>query len=362
MSLVNSHDGWSPLEEVIVGTPYHLGYSNDVSFKLFFWNGLRMKANASVDGPWTISEGSDFEVRLTEECAEDTAALVSVLENEGVVVRRPEELKECVEFSTPEWSSALEHSVMPRDPFIVIGDEIIETAPLVRSRVFEWQLYQELFTEYFLSGARWTVAPRSRLLPENFDYSYVRSRGYEERVPEQLRYEIMFDGAQILRAGRDLVFNCSTENHRMGLTWLRRHLGDDYRVHEINITDNHLDAEIAALRPGVLLLNDKLDVGKLPEFLRSWKVIRHVPKRVQIAPGSFSGRPVLASSYLGMNVLSLDEQKILVEESETDLIRDLEAAGFTPIPCRWRHGRLIAGSFHCMTLDIRRSGTLQDYS
>jgi glycine amidinotransferase len=362
MSLVNSYDGFTPLEEVVLGWPYHLGYDDDVSFRLFFWNGLRMKANASVDGPWTVGKGSDFELRLAEECAEDTAALAAVLEQQNVTVRRPRLVEEPVEFSTPDWSSALEHSVMPRDPFIVIGDEIIETPPLVRSRMFEWQLYQSLFTEYFRSGARWTVVPRSRMLPENFDFSYVAERGWSGPVPAEPDHQIMFDGAQILRVGRDLVFNTSTENHRMGVTWLRRHLGDGYRVHEISITDNHLDAEIAVLRPGVLLLNEKLDVERLPKFLQGWKVIRHHPVRVPIAPNSFGGRPVLASAYLGMNVLSIDEEKILVEENEKELITDLEDAGFTPIPCRWRHGRLIAGSFHCMTLDIRRRGSLVDYS
>lgn len=362
MSVVNSHNSWSPLEEIVVGGPYHLGYEDDVSFKLFFWNALRMSINPSVYGPWSIDEGSEFEKRLRDEMAEDVDGFIGLLEEAGVTVRHPDEVAEAATIQTPNWTASTEHSVMPRDMFIVVGDEIIETAPMVRSRYLESHLYKRLFTEYFKQGARWTVAPPSRLLAENFDYEYVKSLGFAEEVPENLFHEIMFDGAQIMRFGRDLVFNCSTENHRMGRQWLQRHLGDGFRVHEVEVTDSHIDAKAVALRPGVLLLHHKVSVDQLPKFLRDWKVITYTPPVKNLVPGSFGGRPVLASALLGMNVLSLDEDRVMVEASETELMKDLQANGFTPVPCRWRHGNLIGGGFHCMTLDIRRRSTLEDYS
>ena len=63
-----------------------------------------------------------------------------------------------------------------------------------------------------------------------------------------------------------------------------------------------------------------------------------------------------------MNVLSLDEERVLVDDREPELMSLREGRGFTPIPCRWRHGRLIGGGVHCRTLDVRRRGTLEDYS
>jgi glycine amidinotransferase len=128
----------------------------------------------------------------------------------------------------------------------------------------------------------------------------------------------MFDAAQILRFGQDLIFNASTENHRIGARWLSRHLRGRNRVHVVGITDNHIDASVEVIDDGV---------------------------------------PLLASQSIGMNVLSLDEHHVVVQDIQLPLIRNLERKGFTPVPVRWRHGRSLGGGFHCATLDIRRDST-----
>ncbi|MCC8242876.1 hypothetical protein [Saccharothrix luteola] len=35
VSPVSTHNEWDPLEEIIVGTPYHLDYHGDRSFRIF---------------------------------------------------------------------------------------------------------------------------------------------------------------------------------------------------------------------------------------------------------------------------------------------------------------------------------------
>jgi N-dimethylarginine dimethylaminohydrolase len=62
-----------------------------------------------------------------------------------------------------------------------------------------------------------------------------------------------------------------------------------------------------------------------------------------------------------MNVLSLDEEHVVVQDIQVPLIRNLEKAGFTLIVVRWRHGRSLGGGFHCVTLDVRRTGDLEAY-
>jgi glycine amidinotransferase len=351
-----SHNEWSPLQEVIVGTPYHLDYHADLSFQLFFQQNIPRIA----EGPAARSAANRLfrnvrpSNKMRDECLEDIAGFMKVLEDYGAVVRRPNVLTTLPTVKTPYWEAPMGHALMPRDLFLVLGDEIIETSPAVRARYFESDLYKELFTEYFNRGAKWTLAPRSRLLDRNFDFSYAISHGFTGTVPGDPFYELMFDGAQVMRFGCDLVFNVATENHRMGARWLNRHLGEDYRVHMVEITDNHIDASLVPLRPGVLLMHESVQASSLPEPLRKWDVIRYswIDKPIEVIE---EGVPFLASQSIGMNVLSLDEQHVVVQDIQEALIKDLEEKGFIPVPVRWRHGRSLGGGFHCVTLDIRRN-------
>ncbi|MER7419053.1 hypothetical protein ABT346_20105 [Micromonospora peucetia] len=360
LPIINSHNGWSHLEEVIVGEPYHLAYHDDVSFRLFFCANLDSTTDPSITEPWVVPD-SPGERRLAAEMAEDQAEFVALLRREGVNVRQPDPRPEPSLIKTPDWQTLAGHSVMPRDLFLVVGNEVIETPPMVRSRYLETDLYKRLLTEYLNKGAAWTVAPRSRLRPENFDYEYALLNGYRGPVPDKQCHEPMFDGAQTVRLGRDILFNCSTENHRMGMRWLAGQLGANYRIHEINVVDNHIDTRIVPLRPGTLLLHHTVTMDQLPDFLHKWDVIRYTPPADDLVPGVYDPRPILAAPSLGMNVLSLDEQRVVVAEDQTTLIKDLANAGFTPVTCRWRHGRVTGGSFHCMTLDVRRRSVLESY-
>jgi glycine amidinotransferase len=62
-----------------------------------------------------------------------------------------------------------------------------------------------------------------------------------------------------------------------------------------------------------------------------------------------------------MNVLSLDEQTVVVETSERGLHEFLSRWGFECVPVDFRHVYTFGGSFHCTTLDVRRRGALQAF-
>lgn len=353
-SPVSTYDEWGRLEEVIVGTPYHLNYDDDRSFRIFFHLN-RGTMNSSGDMRKLKPSNT-----MREEALEDLAELEQIFDDFGVVVRRPEVMESVERIASPNWQAMAGHALMSRDIFLVVGEEIIETSPMMRARYFESDGYKELFHEYFAAGARWTVAPKSRLLDRNFDTAYLREHGYREESTEDPFHEIMFDGAQVVRMGKDLLFNVSSENHVMGARWLQQHLGSDYRVHTTRITDTHIDGMLLPLRPGLLLARSTIDVELLPKPMQSWDIIRYdwLDEQFEVEQ---EGRPLLASQSIGMNVLSLDEEHVLVQDIQEPLMRDLERHGITPVSCRWRHGRSMGGGFHCVTLDIRRQGGLEDY-
>lgn len=359
---VNVYTEWGPLREIVLARCENTGpIEMDLTFRLFYNDYVGKILDRGV---------LEIPARFVEERRADLDAFEGVLRQLGVRVLRPRPLVEVKRFVTPEFEGLTCPVNNPRDQVLVVGDEIIETPGLMRSRYFENDLLKELFLEYFERGARWTVAPRPTMRDEAFDYSYVQAGGKNascwetvENRPE--RHEIMFDGAQCMKFGRDLVMNVSTDNHRLGARWLRRHLGDRLRVHEVSITDHHIDGMFVPLRPGTLLINpstmlDKME--RLPPVLQTWDVLV-LPERDDSAYSADT--TFLASDNIPVNVLPIDGEKVIVFDIEglaySKLCRVLEQNGFEPIPIRLRHSRLFGGGAHCATLGMVRDGGPEDF-
>jgi glycine amidinotransferase len=62
-----------------------------------------------------------------------------------------------------------------------------------------------------------------------------------------------------------------------------------------------------------------------------------------------------------MNVLSIDPETVVVEAHETALIEALTDWGFHCLPVDFQHVYSFGGSFHCVTLDVARTGSNGSY-
>ena len=163
------------------------------------------------------------------------------------------------------------------------------------------------------------------------------------------------------RCGRDIFIQRSHVTNDSGIEWIRRHLGDAYRLHKVEFADDraiHIDATFVPLAPGKIMVNPDRPIKALPEIVRrsEWELL----------PAPRSTMPESHPQYrwfrwLSMNVLSLDERRIIVEANEEPLIRQLRDWGFDPIPCHFRKCYRYGGSFHCATVDVRRRGGLESY-
>ena len=55
-----------------------------------------------------------------------------------------------------------------------------------------------------------------------------------------------------------------------------------------------------------------------------------------------------------MNLLSVNEDLVIVDENQIELIKTLLRYDIDSIPMPMRHARTLGGGFHCVTLDLKR--------
>ena len=347
MPVVWSCNEWDPLEEIIVGNPLRARFPTaDPSTRLAEF------PDRSVED---IPQGQ-FPQQVIEETEEDLDAFVAVLEDQGVTVKRPEIWPHDAEFSTIHWKSQGYYNYCPRDILLVIGDHIIETPNVIRSRSQETFSYRAMMVDYLKSGAKWFSAPKPMLLDSLFDVDRKR--------PTPRNDEPAFDAANVLRLGRDLIYLVSATGNELGGQWLQTILGDDFRVHFLKDVyfGSHIDSTFSALRPGLVLCNPgRVSDETLPEILKQWDVIYSPPME---NTGRYDAEYLsksIGSKWIDMNVLSISQDLVVVDRSQTALIKLLERHGLDVIPLKLRHSKMLGGGFHCVTRDIRRTGSLERY-
>lgn len=346
MTKVNSYTEWGDLREVILG---RVEQARVPSIKGHDIHCVDYANYDSVDN----LPGGYYPQQVLEETMEDLDQIERQLTNLGIKVFRPSPLLTDTVVKSPYWTSDGYYMYCPRDSVLIVGDTIIETPMPLRARFFETYSLRDIFRNYFIDGSRWISAPK----PELLDPLYNRT---DLTKPTLTEYEIAFDAANIIKCGADLFYLVSNSGNRMGAKWLQNTLGDRYRVH---VLDNvyayvHLDTTIMPLRPGVVLLNPaRVNEKNLPEYFKSWTKIWcedpiATPYLEDWAP---------ASPWLGMNVLSINEKLVMVEQRQINLIKQLENNGFEILPVSLRHCRTLSGGPHCITLDTVRNDEYGDY-
>ncbi|MGF1621024.1 MAG: amidinotransferase [Rhodomicrobiaceae bacterium] len=348
MSKVWSCNEWDPLEEIVVGNPLGARFpAPDLSTQITEYPDRQLSE---------IPRGP-FPDQIIEEAEEDLNLFVEVLEELNVTVRRPETWPHDARFSTIHWETEGYYNYCPRDVFLVIGDQIIETPNVIRGRSQETFSYREMLLDYMKAGAKWYSAPKPMLLDSLFE-------GYDPEKPVPHDHEPAFDAANVLRFGYDLLYLVSATGNEMGGQWLQTVLGDDFRVHFMKDVyyGSHIDSTFVALRPGLVLCNPaRINEDTLPEMFRKWDVIYSPPME---NTGRYSPdylAKCIGSDWIDMNALSISPDMVVVDKDQTQLIRLLEKHGLDVVPIKLRHSRMMGGGFHCITLDTRRRGKMERY-
>jgi glycine amidinotransferase len=356
MSIVNSHNGWDPLEEIIVGSVVgaaQIGFEPGVSAYYPNKGDRRPKAI-----PRSVKDIDLAQAQLDN--------LAKVLEGEGVIVRRPTPMDFAKSVKTPTFEvSSQNASACPRDVLLVVGDQIIEAPMAFRARFFEYLPYRELVKEYFLNGARWSAAPKPSMSDALYvkDYSTEGRHFHADEHPALTEFEPCFDAASFARCGRDLFYQPDLVTNDFGARWLARHLGQEYRIHRVRFDDGrppqHIDGTMVPLRPGLVMVNpERPAIGDDLKIFKDngWELVEAAPSLAR----KRSAIPEV-SNWISMNVLNINEETIIAEEQESTMIKLLETFGFRVIGLPFSHVYPFGGSFHCCTVDIRRRGDLRSY-
>jgi len=335
--MISVNNEWGKLNEVFVGTidnanmPQHNVDLHSINYA--------DKINIPYD------ECGRFDDVVYEETYEDLEKLVTLLTDCGIKVKRPKSIKTNKSISNGFWNTDQYYTFCPRDTVTVIGNTILEAPMTLRSRQFETYCFRDQFIEYMNEGAKWISAPKPILNDDSYQRDDLSKLTLTEREP-------VFDAANILRSNNDILYLVSNTGNKLGGKWLQNLLGDQYKVHilENMYSYSHLDSTIALLREGLCLLNpERVNENNMPEMLKSWDKIWS-PPMVDIGYHKVER----ASVWVGINLLSIDENTVIVDNRQTELIKELKKYNIDALDCKLRHSRTLGGSFHCVTADMIR--------
>lgn len=323
--MINSYDSWSQLEEVWLGDVYPVEWYEHLD-----------------------SEIRDVFQQITDVTRRDLDEIHRRLISLGVTVRRPSYHR--MDDFVNDRGLLIKPEICPRDTFLTLGHTLLTP----------WQAvpgWQEIIDHYKQQGCT------------------VRSGTNH-----------IINGANVVRVGRDIVID--TDIFDVDHNNIDYQLFSDYRIHwEKN--GGHMDGCFAILRPGLLLANhyfdgyDRTFPGWQRIFLDEPTYWQH---RKSPPPGSeYNGKfyadgvrfnrafndHVIAhaqnwvgnytETYFELNCLVINEHNVVMLGYNYNLEQTLAQheirIHWVPFRCRgfWD------GGMHCITLDIRRQGIMQNY-
>jgi len=333
------------LKEVIVGKELNIPIKKvDFTFKYFFNDFFHVKQyNADADYPDII-----IDKKKLEERHEDLDGLANTLTNFGVKVHRPDSVNKITLIQTKDYKTIMGGAGNIRDCILIIGNNIIETPPTIRSRIQENELTYDILYKKFHNGYSWIKAPTPRLLKTRIDTNHwSNKRDFTKNLEN---YDIIFDAAQCLFYKDTIVINVGSYNHYLGYLWLKNVL-PNMNIFYVSLTDNHIDGLLNIISDGVFLANPIYTkdyyIKCLPDIFKDFKFI-FPEKSIE------NGEGFATKQGMDVNVLSVNSNTVIVNDDAYNTINVLEQNKFNVIPIQMRNNQLFAGGIHCSTLELER--------
>jgi hypothetical protein len=335
--------------------------------------------------------------KIAEETEEDYQAIIKKLQQFNVKVLRP---------NLPSAQSAffqgryLPPPMTPRDHMIMIGQTF-------------YGGYQLDFAEFYKSikDQSWpdcASLEEFQTLPQWIQEECSQVHGLEQLIDFYSSYNHIFDhvarqgnvikfdtdiskapGAFITRLGRDLYFG--TESYAQDQTAYKKKIDSEFtetRNHIVN-TGGHSDAVYCPVTPGLII--SLKDVPTYADTFPGWEVV-YLPNQswekvrpfLQLKrknqgrwwiPGFEHDQSVtdfvetwlkhwtgyVEETVFDVNMLIVDPKNVIVFNYNQQVFDALDRYGITPHVVPFRHRFFWDGGIHCVTTDLDRTGTMQDF-
>lgn len=357
--MIHSHTSFGKLKEVVIGRELRLSKRiSDITFKNFYRESLQEKIYESPIEKYSVN------MNLIDQRNEELDKLAKILEDLGVKVYRPDILDKIILFSTPSFKSELSSASNVRDISLVYCNKLIETPTYVRNRYFENTLLYDVFNHVWDrgKGGQWIKSPNTSLTEETVDLYYWSHKRDYNNIPSN--YVMAIDGAQFLRIGKDVIVNINSYNQWLGYEWVKSFFPES-NFHVLHVADNHIDGSLICLKPGVFLVNPLYANMRelLPEKFKSWKYLypENLTENIDVTGMTDVEIRLASSRGMDINVLSLDENTVLVSKRAFGVKDILEKNGFDIIEIDLNHGEIFGGGIHCSSLDIVREDEYISY-
>ena len=324
---IKGYASFHPLKHCMVGSGFHIEW-----FKEFF-------SDKKILDPLQ---------RIAEETEEDFLELSSILTKAGVEVHRPE-------LKIEKYNSLRDiyrPPMTPRDHFGVIGEKF--------------------YAVQYAQG-----------------YSNVLKKIKKDQLfikPKDTAYTGTIDTASILRAGKDLYWGHDPK-YGDPTEYVNMFEQEGFRVHLLE-REYHSDAVISLIKPRVAIsIHDVADYKKTmpdwevlliddnPSIPGDWIDFKSVVKgrwwikqeenNAVLAKfidkwlGDWVG--YVAESVFDVNMLSIDQNTVICNNYNKSVFNFLKKHKVEPVIFNFRHRHFWDGGVHCITQDLYREGTQEDY-
>lgn len=331
---------YGTLKEVVVGVPF-LVYP-DLKVAKWAEEALKILPKDAADRARERSGKSSVDIGKFASMEKENDALIDIFNKHNVKVWRPEKLSKervATNFGKEYVPFAGISQQYTRDPFIVVGNNVIECAMGSLYRRADMLGLRHVFLQRLLgSDAKWVSMPA-------IDYSMMVHNGEFDKT----KFPVLEGGDVIMLGNKILVgtsANKSTGSSELGYLWLQSYLKPQgYDVERVRLSEDilHLDVALSVPRPGVIIVCPEVFLDGLPAYFKDWKQITLTRDETR---------------YLAANGLPLDEDHYILGYNEhfdgKKIKTALEAMGVTVYPIFFGLHNEDGGSIRCSANSLVR--------